>query len=191
MRTTGTKNVFAVILAGMLMATASPTLAHAQSSRGADPTPLTMPELKAAIAAAEPLRIQNYNSGLVLAPSGGSTANGAKIIQATSSSTSTTQRWLPVQDNGFVSYQNIGSGKNLGIDGGSTSAGAAAIQANPAGDLNQDWDVYIVSGTHYALKNRKSGMCLGISGASQAVNASAAQFSCDSKANQSWIITRW
>ncbi|MEV6400787.1 RICIN domain-containing protein [Streptomyces sp. NPDC051907] len=190
MRTTGTRNVFAVVLAGVMMATASPALAQAQSSQSDDPAPLTSEEFKAAVAAGHPLRIKNYNSDKYLEPSGGSTANGAKIVQRTSSG-ATVQRWVPVNDDGYVSYENVGSGRNLGIDGASTSVGAAAIQANPSGDLNQDWEVFYTGTGGATMKNRKSGLCLGISRGSEASNAPAGQYRCDQTSNQKWVISRW
>ncbi|MFD5133727.1 RICIN domain-containing protein [Streptomyces olindensis] len=185
MRKRHTRNIVAAVMAGALMAAASPAIAHAQSSQQSDPTPLPMSILKASASAG----IQNYKSKKVLQPSGSSTANGAKIVQQPWGASSA-QYWTPVPDGDYYSFENSGSGKNLGIDGASTSAGAVAIQANGSGDLNQDW--YLATGPYppgtFSMKNRKSGLCLGISGASTANGAQAAQFPCDGSANQGWTL---
>ncbi|MDX2544976.1 RICIN domain-containing protein [Streptomyces sp. WI04-05B] len=182
MRKRQTKSVFAAALAGALMAAASPAIAHAQSPQNSDPKPLPSSILKAPVSAP----LYNYKSGKVLQPSGGSTANGATIVQQPATGSSA-QTWTLYYDNPYWSYENNHSGKNLGINGASTSAGAVAIQANPAGDHNQDWDVYAsVFADAFVMQNRKSGLCLGISGASTANGAQAAQFPCDNTQNQAW-----
>jgi hypothetical protein len=171
------------ILAGALMVAASPAFAHAQSAQSDDLTFLPASSLRAATTGA----LVNYNSRLVLQPSGGSTANGAKIVQQPLNR-SNIQLWTTVADGSYLSWENVGAGKNLGIDGASTSAGAAAIIANGSGDANQDWLlVYDGYPTNiFALKNKKSGLCLGISGASTANGGQAAQFKCDGSLNQGW-----
>jgi hypothetical protein len=187
MRNRRTRTVVTGILAGALLAAASPAIAQAQSSETDDLTFLPLSSFRAADTGV----LANYKSRLVLQPSGGSTANGAKIVQQPVSG-SNIQYWTTVPDGNYFSWENVGSGKNLGIDGASTSAGAAAIQANGSGDLNQDWQV--VYGDYptniFALKNRKSGLCLGISGASTANGAQAAQFRCDGSTNQGWGLAR-
>ncbi|MER5459088.1 RICIN domain-containing protein [Streptomyces sp. NPDC002668] len=187
MRTTRTRNAFAAVLAGALMAVASPAIAHAQSVPSNDWTPVALSTLRTA--AAPSYGIGNYKSGKFLQPSGGSTANGAKIVQQPGNQLLSAQHWIPVADGNYYSFENGGSGRNLGIDGASTAAGAAAIQANGSGDLNQDWLLAYSSAypaNTFALKNRKSGLCLGISSASTANGAQAAQFRCDGSANQGW-----
>ncbi|MGW2563618.1 RICIN domain-containing protein [Streptomyces sp. NPDC001514] len=194
MRTTRTKSAVAAALAGALMAAASPAIAHAQSLQRDDVTPSAVPSVMDA--GDGKIGFQNYKSGKLLQPSGGSTANGAKVVQQPVATTSggdliSAQNWKIVAAGGsYYSFQNVRSGKNLGINGASTAAGAGAIQANPAGDINQDWQ--LVSGGHpsgvYSLKNRKSGLCLGIPNASTASGAQAAQFRCDGTDNQGWKI---
>ncbi|MDH6522558.1 hypothetical protein M2163_000931 [Streptomyces sp. SAI-135] len=171
------------ILAGALLASASPAFAHPQLSQTDDLASLPVSSLRAPTTGA----LVNYNSRLVLQPSGGSTANGARIVQQPLNRSSI-QLWTTVVDGNYLSWENAGSGKNLGIDGASTSAGATAIQANGSGDANQDWLlVYDGYPTNiFALKNKKSGLCLGISGASTANGGQAAQFPCDGSQNQGW-----
>ncbi|MGW0809113.1 RICIN domain-containing protein [Nonomuraea sp. NPDC002799] len=174
-------------MAGALVAAASPAFAHAQPPKGDEWTPASLSAVQAAAAA--PYWLGNYKSRRFLQPSGGSTANGAVIVQM-AGTTAAAQQWTPIADGGYYSFENAGSRKNLGIDRASTAAGAVAIQANPAADLNQDWQMLYNTGSYpegyFALKNRKSGLCLGISNASTADGAQAAQFACDGKPNQGW-----
>lgn len=167
------------ILAGALLATASPAIAHTPSPQSGEPAP------KRALAT---IKIKNYKSGKYLTAA--SSANGARVVQK-SSSDSYLQRWETILTEGGTTYswENWQSKLNLGIDRASTASGAAAITANPSGDLNQDWDrVWEGYGPDgYAMKNRKSGLCLGVSGASTADGALVAQFPCDGSANQGWI----
>ncbi|QCD60319.1 RICIN domain-containing protein [Streptomyces hawaiiensis] len=180
MRATRTAAAVSAILAGALLAAASPAIALTPAPHSGEPAP------KRALAT---IKIKNYKSGKYLAAV--SSANGAKVVQK-SSSDSYLQRWETILTEGGTTYswENWQSKLNLGIDRASTSAGAAAITATPSGDLNQDWDrVWEDYGPDgHAIKNRKSGMCLGVSGASTADGAQVAQFPCDGSANQGWII---
>jgi hypothetical protein len=193
MRTTGTRNVVATMLAGGLLAVASPAIAHAQSPQS-DEVPAPVARILAV--GDGKYGVQNYKSGKFLQPTGSSTANGARIVQQPQALTGSgdyvaAQNWNVFNSGGsYTSFENSLSGKNLGINGASTASGAAAIQANPAGDANQDWQFTESSYPNgwYAVKNRKSGLCLGISGASTANGAQAAQFPCDGSANQGWRI---
>ncbi|MGA5709062.1 RICIN domain-containing protein [Streptomyces cellulosae] len=194
MRKKHTRHVLGAVLAGALLASAAPAVAHAQSPRSSEPAPVAGADLRPVSradvlsAAVVSYRVKNTKSQKFLQPSGGSTANGAKIVQQAASSAAT-QRWALVGDGNYVSFWNQGSDKNLGIDGASTAAGAVAIQANGSGDANQDWLLSWRSDTVFQMKNRKSGLCLGISGASTANGAQAAQFPCDGSANQGWAFT--
>ncbi|MFD5806873.1 RICIN domain-containing protein [Streptomyces sp. NPDC127020] len=176
MHATRSGAVIATMLAGTLLAIASPAIAHDQPSKNSDPTPSR--EFAAN-------RYKNLKSGKYLQAV--STANGARVVQQPYASTGL-QTWEAFTLDGYYTFENFSSGRNLGIDRASTSAGAPAIIANPSADLNQDWtrDYSAYDGNYYALKNRKSGLCLGISGASTANGAQAAQFRCDGSTNQGW-----
>ncbi|MFF8013325.1 RICIN domain-containing protein [Streptomyces sp. NPDC007929] len=176
MRATLGRNTVAAMLAGALLAVASPAIAQA-SPQSSDP--------KAPSAAAgATVRLKNYKSGKYLQAV--SSANGARVVQQ-SKNDNYLQFWSTILNTGGTLYgwENWESKKNLGINGASSSSGAAAITANPSSDANQDW-TKIWYGEWFALKNRKSGLCLGISGASEANGAQAAQFPCDGSANQKW-----
>ncbi|MDX2692335.1 RICIN domain-containing protein [Streptomyces ipomoeae] len=173
MRKTTTK--FAAVLAGVLMAVASPAITHAQSPQSSDSTPRLLADGG----------IKNVKSGKFLQPT--SAANGAKVTQQPESN-AFIQRWEIYFDGDYLSFENKESLLNLGINRASTSAGAEAITAIPAGDHNQDWErIWGPNGDYFTLKNRNSGLCLGISGASTATGAQAAQFRCDGTTNQRWV----
>ncbi|SEH02969.1 Ricin-type beta-trefoil lectin domain-like [Nonomuraea solani] len=182
MRSTWIRNAIGTAAAGALLVALSPSVAHAEPRWN-----LVPPSGERAEAVAP--SIINYNSRMVLQPTGSSTANGARVVQSLYSGSSF-QTWTRVLDGSYSSFDNGGSRKNLGIDRASTAAGANAIQANPAGDTNQDWylDDAAYPGNWFAMKNRKSGLCLGISGGSTGSGGQAAQFSCDGRANQRWAL---
>ncbi|MEU8466839.1 RICIN domain-containing protein [Streptomyces sp. NPDC029006] len=193
MRTTYMRNAVTAVLAGALMAVASPAVAHAQSLQNTDwrhPIPSSQ-VLNGNLFSikASGIGIGNLKSKKFLQAN--STANGAGVVQQPGNSANPLQNWAAVNDSPYTSFENVAAGRNLGIDGASTASGAAAIIANGAGDANQDWKLVPVDGYpngYFAMKNRKSGLCLGISGASTANGAQAAQFRCDGSANQGWSL---
>ena len=184
-------NAVGVVLAGAMMAVASPAIANAQPSQTSDHGPVAIRDVKSAspdaksVAAAAWYGIRNVKSAKFLQPSGSNPVNGTKVVQESFNSTTLTQLWTRVIDGSYLSLQNY-SGLNLGVDGASTSSGAAAIVATGSGATNQDWQQIARNDTVFELKNKKSGLCLGISSASTANGAQAAQFPCDGSANQGW-----
>lgn len=193
MRATRTRNAVTAVLAGTLLAVASPAIAHAQSSQSVD-WGQPIPSSKVLDGSLLNLRASGIGIGNLKSKKflqANSTANGARVVQQPGNSADTLQNWAAVNDSPYTSFENVAAGRNLGVDGASTSAGAAAIIANGSGDANQDWKLVPVSGYpdgYFAMKNRKSGLCLGISGASTANGAQAAQFACDESANQGWAL---
>lgn len=183
-----TRNVVATMVAGALLAVASPVLAHAQSSQSNDPTAPTQLQSSDSAAptqlAVGASRLKNRKSGKYLQVV--STANGARVVQQPYADT-TLQTWETYTFDGYYTFESAAAGRNLGIDGASSASGAAAIIANGSSDKNQDWLKQFVDGSYFRLINRKSALCLGISGASTANGAQAAQFICDGSANQTWI----
>ncbi|MFF3736053.1 RICIN domain-containing protein [Streptomyces sp. NPDC002566] len=183
MRTTRTKTA-ATMLAGALLAVASPALAHAQPSQGSDTTTVSQSSEAMAPRAVITTRIKNRKSGKFLQAV--STANGARVVQQENVSTSL-QVWEPYTFDGYWTFENHGAGRNLGIDGASTASGAAAIIADGSSDSNQDWVKQFTTGDYFRLMNRKSSLCLGVSGGSTANGAAVGQFPCDGSTNQQWV----
>jgi endoglucanase len=132
-------------------------------------------------------RIINRNSGKVLTPAGGSTADGANIVQVTNSNTNA-QKWVFTSlGNGFWSIRNLNSSKYMDINGASTANGAYNIQWPSNGGTNQQWQIIATDGYYYII-NRNSGKLLDINGASTADNAQDIQWPANGGNNQQWQI---
>ncbi|MGN9909932.1 RICIN domain-containing protein [Phytohabitans sp. LJ34] len=180
-----TRNVVAVVLAGLLMAMASPAAAQAEPTKGSESyTVVSLSDLRTRLA--PPYGILNHKSEKALQP--GSATNGSVVTQQTPTGINL-QRWdICCHDGNYVTFWNAQTPRlNMGIDGASTAPGAAAIVANGAAHFNQDFDVIERTATEFNLKNRHSGLCLGIDGASENNGARAMQFACSPSApNQNW-----
>jgi hypothetical protein len=170
------------------MAVAIPAAAHAQAPQSPDPAIMATGDGK--------YGFSNLKSAKLLAVAGGSTANGARIVQnplaLSGGDLISDQNWAASDaGGGYYSFRNVRSGKALGVDGASTAAGAGLIQATPDTSNNQDWR-FETSATYpagvYRIRNRKSNLCIGIPGASTATGVQAAQFPCDGTQNQGWKL---
>jgi alpha-L-fucosidase 2 len=83
--------------------------------------------------------LTNLASGLVADVSGGSTADGASVLQYSDNGTSN-QRWtLADAGSGYLKIVNVNSGKLLAVQGDSTAKLAAIVQSTDTGDPSQQW----------------------------------------------------
>ncbi|MCA1705425.1 MAG: RICIN domain-containing protein [Actinobacteria bacterium] len=82
--------------------------------------------------------IQSVESGLVLDVAGGSTADGAAVVQNTWSGALSQIWWVP-HVGGYELMVNMGSGKVLDVAGASNADGAPLMQWTWNGGLNQLW----------------------------------------------------
>jgi hypothetical protein len=122
------------------MAVASPSIASAQSTSDSwAPNRLSLPTLGERAAAAPIVGLRNAKSGKFLQPTGGSTANGARVVQRPGYSQNSSQHWDMIPDGDYFSFESGRAGKNLGIDGASTANGAQAVQFTCEGSENQRW----------------------------------------------------
>jgi len=149
----------------------------------------------ASAAAVEWWGIQNLNSGLFLAVSGSSDANGAPIVQANqgfqpNGLPSLEQAWTPVsKGGGYLSLRNAGTSdwKALAIGASSTANGATAIQwTYQSTNHDQQW----LKRNHsdgFELVNRNSGKCLAIPGGNKDPGISAIQWPCNGGKEQRWV----
>lgn len=128
----------------------------------------------------------NRNSGKVLDVSGGSTANGASVIQYTSHG-ATNQQWSIAPEGEYYKLVNVGSGKDLEVSNSSTANGGAVDQWTDNGGANQQWNLVPV-GNYYELVNRNSGDLLTVNGSSTANDASIIQGTDQYGTNQQWSI---
>ncbi|GAB4005003.1 hypothetical protein GCM10029992_51590 [Glycomyces albus] len=131
--------------------------------------------------------IVSRNSGKCLDVTGGSSADGAAIIQWECHG-GDNQRWsLEDAGGGHVRIVAGHSGKCLGIEDGSTADGAAAVQQACSGAASQQWEVRDSDG-YSELVSRHSGKCLDVSGQSTEDGARLQQYSCWGGANQQWSL---
>jgi hypothetical protein len=145
--------------------------------------------LKAAIVSNSIYTIQNRNSGKFLDVNGGSTADGAAIIQYYANGSSN-QKWQFISvGSGYYKIKNMKSGKFMDIEGASTADGAKNIQWSDNGGINQQWLLVSAGSGYYKIKNRKSGKVLDISGASKADGAADIQWTDNGGTNQQWFFT--
>lgn len=132
-------------------------------------------------------RLVNRRSGKVLNVSSADTANGAKIVQWTSSG-ATNQQWrfLPHADGSFRLAARH-SGKVLDSPGGS-GQGAQLIQWQDTGADNQWWKLVDAGGGFYRLVNVRSGWCADVDGGSTTDNARVIQWPAGTGTNQQWRL---
>lgn len=131
------------------------------------------------------VRIVNRASGKCVDVVGGSTANGAEIIQYTCGSAANQQWRLTDRGNGYVNVVAVHSGKCLDVTSASTADGAAVIQYTCGSGTNQQWQVRTV-GSSFQLVARHSGKCLDVPSSSTANGTRLKQYTCNSGTNQLW-----
>ena len=113
--------------------------------------------------------IQNVNSGLALNVSGGSTANGAKVIQYPFSSGQNNALWTFVPTSGgYYHIRNVNSGLVLNVSGGSGVNGASIVQWAAQGMTpgNDQWEPVQNSDGTFSFYNLLSKQALEVPGAS-------------------------
>ncbi|MET7620653.1 RICIN domain-containing protein [Streptomyces sp. NPDC005408] len=130
-------------------------------------------------------KIVNRSSGKVLAVAGGSTAEGASIVQQTDTGAAS-QRWRTVQSGSYVQIVNVGSGRALDVPGFSTSQGTQLAQWTANSGANQQWTLGTVTGGYNTLVNRHSGYLADVTGGSSADDAAVIQWPSNGGTNQQW-----
>jgi endoglucanase len=135
-------------------------------------------------------RFLNLNSGLAMDVNGGSTANGANIIQWPQNG-GNNQQWI-VTDNGGGYYKiiNRNSGLALDVNAGSTANGAGIIQWPWNGGNNQQWQITAVTTGIFKAINRNSSLALDVNGASKVNGAGIIQWPWSGANNQQWTIVQ-
>lgn len=183
-----------------ILATAGP--AHAATTAQARPdshimTPTQLRALAAQPASAAAVQwvyVVNINSGLVLAVSAGSDANGASVIQWPALAGAQEQAWTLYGSEGSVVLRNAGtsSWKAAGVSGSSKANGAKVIQWDyKSGLQDQEWDARSYGDGTYDLKNRNSSRCLAIPGGSGTQGTQAIQWTCSGGFEQRWEFVPW
>lgn len=118
-------------------------------------------------------RMANGWSGKCLTPYGGSSANGAQMVQWDCNANHA-QIWYQQDDGSIV---NASSRKCLTPYGGSGSNGANIVQWDCNGKPEQRW--LETGSVGISLINEASGKCLTIYGSSSGNGVNAVQWSCE------------
>ncbi|WP_410812647.1 glycoside hydrolase family 97 catalytic domain-containing protein [Micromonospora sp. 067-2] len=134
-------------------------------------------------------QLTNRLSGKVLDVTGGSTADGADVVQYTDTD-ATNQQWRFV-DAGGGYYRLLArhSGKALDVTGGSTADGADVVQWTDSGGQNQQWSVVDTTGGYVKLLNRRSAKALDVQDRSTADGGDVVQWTDNGGPNQQWLLT--
>ncbi len=122
------------------------------------------------------------HSGKLADVNGGSTSDGANVIQWPSNGGSN-QKWeFRDAGGGYYNLVNQKSGKCMDVNNASTADGAKIIQWTCGSGTNQQWQ-WVAVGSYYQLKARHSGKCLNVVGGSTADGALLEQRTCSSTSN--------
>ncbi|WP_035803670.1 RICIN domain-containing protein [Kitasatospora mediocidica] len=134
-------------------------------------------------------QITNVNSGLALDTQNAGTAQGAAVVQATST-TGTDQNWTLVSSgSGLYKIANQKSGQVLGITQESTSDGGTALIWGDNGTPDHLWQLIPAGGGRYKIANYNSGLLLGITNATTASGAQVLQWDDNGTADHLWTLT--
>ena len=133
-------------------------------------------------------RFLNMNSGQAMDVNGGSTANGASVIQWPQNGGNNQQWVITDNGNGYYKITNRNSGLALDVNGGSTTAGATIIQWPWNGGNNQQWTLTSTGTGIYKMINRNSGDVVDVTGASKTNGANVIQWTWNGGSNQQWQV---
>jgi hypothetical protein len=134
------------------------------------------------------LRVQNKNSGKVLAVDGMSTANSARVVQFPDIGTADHKWRLVDVGNGKVKLRNENSGKVLGVDGMSTANSAQIVLFDDNATADHLWELLDNGDGWFRLRNVNSGKVLGVDQMSIADSARIVQFDDNGTADHLWRI---
>jgi len=130
------------------------------------------------------------HSGKCLHVVGGSTANGADIVQYTCLGVGH-QRWQ-LQDigDGYFLIKVAHSGKCLDVSGQRDVDGANVHQYTCHAEFNQQWRRVTLSSGYSNFVARHSGKCLEVDNASLSNSIDAQQWTCNGNRNQQWEVAQ-
>jgi len=136
-------------------------------------------------------QLQNKASGMALNVSGGSTANGAAVIQWPYGSGSANAQWRFIStDSGYYQINNVNSGLDAVVQSASTSAGAKIIQWSFGTSGDDQWLPQQNSDGTYTLVNRESGLALEDPGSSTSQGTQMDQWTVNGGTNQKWTLIK-
>ncbi len=144
----------------------------------------------AAPVAEQTYTLANLCSGKPLGVQGGSTANGAAIVQQAATGAGSQQWTLRATDGGYFRVVARHSGKGLDVSNAATSAGSPVAQWDLWGGTNQQWKFEDVGSGTYELSPRHApGMRLDVRGASSADGAAVQLYGDNNTCAQRWRLS--
>lgn len=133
-------------------------------------------------------KIQNQNSGKVLAVTDQSIADSANVTQYTDNGTND-HLWTVVDNgDGTVRIYNRNSGKLLAVNNQSTADGAPVQQYNDNGTPDHLWTLVDAGGGWLKIVNHHSGKVLAVDGASTADSAQVTQYADNGTTDHLWRL---
>jgi aryl-phospho-beta-D-glucosidase BglC (GH1 family) len=130
------------------------------------------------------------HSGKAIDVNGGSTSDGASIIQRTRADSSNQQWQFVDSGGGYYQLRARHSGKVIDVSRGSRANGADVVQASGTGATSQQFRVVDTDNGYVKLVNRNSGKALDLWGWSTADGARISQYTDTGGANQQWQLVK-
>ncbi|MEH1125649.1 family 43 glycosylhydrolase [Micromonospora sp. CPCC 206061] len=130
------------------------------------------------------------HSGKALTIAGGSTADGAGVVQQSTGAGASQQFQFVDAGGGFYRLRARHSGKVIDVEGRSTADGANVIQWSDTGGTNQQWSVVDTDSGYVQLINRNSGKALDVWEWSTADGARLSQYTDSNGNNQQFLLVR-
>ena len=133
-------------------------------------------------------KLRNVNSNLVADVPGGSTADGARIMQYADNG-GNNQKWrLQYDGAGYFRLLNVNSNKVMDVVSGSTADGAGIIQYTDNGGNNQKWLLIDRGSGRYEIRSKLSGKSLDVESASLNSGALLIQMTAGGGNSQRWTL---
>jgi GH43 family beta-xylosidase len=133
-------------------------------------------------------QIVSRHSGMALAISGGSTADGAGLVQTARGSQTSQQFQFVDSGGGFYRLRARHSGKALDVLDFSTANGANIVQWSDLNGTNQQFSVVDTTSGYVKMINRNSGKALDVWEWSTADGARISQYNDTGGNNQQWQL---
>ncbi|KAL6887087.1 carbohydrate-binding module family 13 protein [Trichoderma evansii] len=133
-------------------------------------------------------KIQNKNSGKLMAVQNASLANSANIQQFDDNGTRDHLWEFVKAPGGWYKIKNVNSGLLLAVQGASTSNSAQLQQYQDSGTDDHLWRVQSNSDGYFLIQNKNSGLVAGVDGESTANSANVVQFQDNGTPDHLWSL---
>lgn len=133
-------------------------------------------------------KIQNKNSGKLMAVQNASTANSANVQQFDDTGTRDHLWEFVKTTDGWYKIKNVNSGLLLAVQGASTSNSAQLQQFQDNGTDDHLWRVQSDANGYFVIINKNSGLVAGVTGESTANSANVVQFQNTGTPDHLWSL---